>query len=53
MTDDRIQPNPTDRPEVATPEQAGRDAQQPTNIPGAPAQGGQPSAPGRKPLFRS
>jgi hypothetical protein len=54
MTDDKTQPDPSDRPERAKPNQSGQDAQQRhANVPDTPDQGGQPLVPGRKPLFRS
>jgi hypothetical protein len=54
MTDDKIRPNPSNRPEQAKPKQLGQDSQQrQAGVPDAPAQQVQTSAPGRKPLFRS
>jgi hypothetical protein len=54
MTDDKLQPNQSDRPEQARPKRLGDDAQEhQAAVLDAPAQGGQPPAPGRKPLFRS
>ena len=51
MTDDRMQPNASDRPEQTKPEQVGQEAQQ--SQASAAAQPGQRAAQGRKPLFRS
>jgi hypothetical protein len=54
MTDDKIRPDPSNRPEQARPKQPGQDAEQrQAGVPDAPVQEGQPSTPGRKPLFRS
>jgi hypothetical protein len=54
MTDDKIQPNSNDRPEPAKPVQSSQDAQhRQADVPGAPAQPGQRTTPGRRPLFRS
>jgi hypothetical protein len=51
MTDDKIQPNVSDRPEQAKPQQVG---QQPQLSPAsAAAPPGQRVAPGRRPLFRN
>lgn len=53
MTDDTIRREPRDRPEQTAPKQSGNDVSQ--HEPGAsaePGRGGQPPAPGRKPLFR-
>jgi hypothetical protein len=48
MTDDKIQPNPSDRPERAKPEQPDQEARQSEAV--TPAQA---PAPGRRPLFRN
>jgi hypothetical protein len=54
MTDDQVQSASNDRPEPPKPRQPGQDARLPSAAaPDTPAQGAQPSGPGRKPLFGS
>jgi len=48
MIDDKMRPNPDEQPEQAKPEQSDQEAQQSEAI--TPSQ---PSAPGRRPLFRN
>jgi len=54
MADDKMQPDPGDRPQQANPTQSGHNEQQlQRGVPKTPAPESQPLAPGRKPLFRS
>ena len=54
MPDDTMQPGQRDRSEQEMPTRSGDDAPQPlAGVPDSLAQRTQPSAPGRRPLFRS
>jgi hypothetical protein len=54
MTDDKIQPESNDQPELAKPKPSGQETQQgQAELPDASAQGTLSRPRGRKPLFRS
>lgn len=54
MTDDTLRPDPNDRPEQVKPEYSGENTpQRQADVPGSAPTGVRPSAPGRRPLFRS